>query len=390
MRLRFSIALILLVAILAACGNNNPAGGSIPKPQAALLLPTDTPPPAEIKAPRIESPVLEKIDMLSELNGWGLTETQVARTNDGGTTWYDVTPEGVPETGTNVDLFVLDNDHAWMQQPVFENFPNGGILYRTVDGGKTWTKAEVPFSRGALRFLDAQNGWVLADLGVGAGSNAVAVYQTINGGETWKQMFINDPNNAVAGDSLPLGGLKSDLIPLNMKTAFIAGTTYAPGEIYLFRTDDGGQTWAQVSVNVPKGMENSEVSIDRDQIKFISANDGFLALRISGDATQTAVYVTNDAGKTWAVPSLPLDGAGASVWLSKQEAILFNGKQFYVTHDSARTWVTVSPNVDFSNSFLSMDFVNTSVGWVLTIGAYNHHALYRTTDGGTTWSAVLP
>jgi photosystem II stability/assembly factor-like uncharacterized protein len=102
------------------------------------------------------------------------------------------------------------------------------------------------------------------------------------------------------------------------------------------------------------------------------------------------VYVTNDAGKTWAVPSIPLDGAGASVFLSPREAVLYNGKQFYVTHDAARTWVTVSPNIDFSNSFLAMDFVNTSVGWVLTLSAYNEHALYRTTDGGTTWSAVLP
>ena len=240
-----------------------------------------------------------------------MTETQIVRTKDGGVTWYDVTPPDVAETGFSVVTFVLDNDHAWVQKPDYNNYPNSGTLYSTSDGGLTWGTSTTPFSEGDIYFLDEENGWALASLGAGAGSNAVAVYQTTDGGETWERMFINDSNNAVAGDSLPLGGLKSDLIPLNMKTAFIAGTTYAPGEIYLFRTDDGGHTWARVSVSVPKGMENAEVSIDRDQLKFVSANDGFLALRISGDNTQTAVYVTNDAGKTWAVPSLPLDGAGA-------------------------------------------------------------------------------
>jgi photosystem II stability/assembly factor-like uncharacterized protein len=390
MRLKFYFVILIVTLVVSACGSNNVAPASIPNPQAAVIDSTDTPTPVEIDAPRIESPQLVKLDMLSELDGWGVTETQIARTNDGGNTWYDVTPRDLKETGTTVDLFVLDNDHAWVQKPIFENFPNSGTLYRTTDGGMSWKNFEVPFSGGAIRFLDANNGWALADLGVGAGSNAVAVYQTTDGGETWTQTFTNDPNNIDANDTLPLGGLKQDLVPLNMKTAYIAGVIYAPGTIYLYRTDDGGHIWSQVPVTVPKGAENSEVSIDRDQMRFVSANDGFMALRMSGDTTQTAVYVTNDAGKTWAVPSIPLDGAGASVFLSPREAVLYNGKQFYVTHDAARTWVTVSPNIDFSNSFLAMDFVNTSVGWVLTLSAYNEHALYRTTDGGTTWSAVLP
>jgi len=380
----------MIVLVLSACGNNSLTSESIPNPQVAPIVPTDTPIPVEINAPRIEAPALVKLDMLTELDGWGVTEAQIARTNDGGITWYDVTPSAVKETGTSVDTFILDNAHAWVQQPIFESFPNSGSLFRTTDGGRTWMTSDVPFSRGDLNFIDAENGWVLADLGVGAGSNAVAVYQTTDGGETWKQTFINDPNDPHATDSLPLGGLKFDLVPLNMKTAWISGVIYAPGTIYLYRTDDGGHTWAKVPVNVPEGTENSEVSIDRDQMKFVSARDAFIALHISGDATQTAVYVSRDAGDTWAIPSTPLDGAGASVFLSPQEAIIYNGEQFYVTRDAARTWVTFSPNVVFGDSFSGMDFINTSSGWVLTFDAANHRSLYRTTDGGTTWLAVIP
>jgi photosystem II stability/assembly factor-like uncharacterized protein len=304
--------------------------------------------------------------------------------------WHDVTPPNVQEAGASVDMFVLDNDHVWVQKPEFDKFPNSGTLYRTTDGGITWTNSSVPFSRGDLKFLDAKNGWVLADLGVGAGSNAVAIYQTSDGGATWEQTYINDPNVPNAANSLPLAGIKSDLVPLNMKTAWVTGVIYTSGEAYLYRTDNGGHNWKEVSITLPKGAENIEIDIDRDQMKLVSVSDGFLVLRMAADLAQTAVYVTQDAGTTWVPPSTPLDGAGASVFLSVQDAVIYNGQQFYVTRDAARTWVTVTPNISFGDTFASMDFVNVLSGWVLTVDSASHHSLYRTTDGGRTWSAVIP
>ncbi len=392
MKFKFQVCLILFALVISACAstNNAPSSESVPNTEIPPTPYPDTPSPPKLDAPLIQSPALVKIDMLDELNGWSVTESQIARTNDGGLTWYNVTPSSVEDT-SSVDTFMLDVNHAWVQKPEFDKFPNSGTLYRTTDGGLTWENSNVPFSRGNLRFLDANNGWVLADLGVGAGSNAVAVYQTTDGGVTWEQTYVNDPNVANAGDSLPLGGIKSDLVPLNMKTAWVTGVTYTPGEVYLYRTDDGGHNWKEVIIPLPKGTENIELDIDRDQMKFVSATDGYLALRMAGDSSQTAVYVTQDAGNTWVPPSMPLDGAGASVFLSAQDAIIYNGTQFYVTRDSARTWVTITPNISFGDSFAALDFVNASSGWVITYDSTNsHRSLYRTTDGGVTWVVALP
>jgi photosystem II stability/assembly factor-like uncharacterized protein len=86
-----------------------------------------------------------------------------------------------------------------------------------------------------------------------------------------------------------------------------------------------------------------------------------------------------------------LDGACASVFSSAQNAVIYNGTQFYVTHDAARTWVTVTPNIAFGDSFAAMDFVSASSGWVITYDSTNNHrSLYRTTDGGATWVVVIP
>jgi photosystem II stability/assembly factor-like uncharacterized protein len=264
-------------------------------------------------------------------------------------------------------------------------------MYRTADGGRTWDNFIVPFSMGDLSFVDTENGWVMADLGVGAGSNAVAVFQTTNGGYSWGKTYTNDPNEENAAETLPLGGIKSDLVPLDLNTAWVTGVTYAPGDVYLFRSNDQGKTWKQVPLPIPAEAQNFELGIDKDQMKFVSPTDGYLALRMSGDATRTAVYVTHDAGNTWSLTPTVLDGAGASSFLTRQDAIIYDGEQFQVTRDEAQTWSAVPPDISFGETFAGMEFVNPMSGWVITIDpSTNHRSLYRTHDGGSAWLPVVP
>ena len=390
-------SLIVCAILLAACNVSVTSFPASPEQPVETVEDTeipptpypDTPAPPEINTQLVESPAFVDIRFFNELDGWGVTETYIVRTNDGGITWYDVTPPDLEEIGSTVQTFILDKDHAWVQKPDFNNFPNNGLLYHTADGGLTWSISSTPFSGGDLSFIDAGNGWMLADLGVGAGSNAVAVFQTGDSGETWTRTYTNDPNDPEAADSLPLGGLKSDLVPINMQTAWVGGVIYSPGTAYLFRTDDGGQTWAPVSLELPAGAEEFELGIDRDQLHFVSASDGYLIVRMSGDSTQTAVYVTSDGGDTWTLMPTLIPNAGQSDFLSAEEGIIYNGEQFYVTRDAARTWATVTPDIVFGDSFALMDFVNPDSGWVVSV-VEDHHSLYRTHDGGRTWLPVIP
>jgi len=395
MKLRVLISWVILVPVISACaGNRSTSSAQVTDPASpsAEIPPTpypDTPSPGEINAQLIEVPTLLEIEFLNELDGWCVTEIEIARTNDGGITWYDVTPPDMTETGYSIEIFFLDNDHVWVQKPDFENFPNSGFLSRTTDGGITWTTSITPFSNGELSFLDEDNGWILADLGAGAGSNAVAIYQTTDGGAKWNLKYINDPNHADAKDSLPLGGLKTGIAPRDMKTAWVGGVTYSPGTLYLYRTDDGGSNWSQVTLELPAGAQNSELSIDADQIQFVTRRDGFLAVHMAGDSTQTAIYVTHDGGDTWTLTPTLIPNIGSADFLSPDEAVVYNGEQFYVTRDSAHTWSIIQPDILFGESFSGMDFANPSSGWVITVDQ-NHHSLYRTTDGGATWFPVIP
>ncbi|HUG34794.1 MAG TPA: hypothetical protein VMJ90_08490 [Anaerolineales bacterium] len=382
---RICSILILLLA-LTACNAPSPSLLTSDEPTPSPY--PDTPSPPRIDAPLIESPALVKIHFVNQLDGWGVTETGTVRTNDGGITWYDVTPSELTEAGYAVDWFVLDNSQVWIQQPDFANFPNGGFQFHTTDGGISWNKYAVPFSGAKLSFLDSNHGWALADLGVGAGSNAVAVYQTNDGGATWNLKYINDPNHPSAGDTLPLGGLKHGLTPIDMKTAWVYGVVYAPGTTYIFRTDDAGSTWVPVNLSLPQGYEDGEFSIE--QLQFVSAIDAYLIVRATADQVNTAVYVSSDAGSTWSLTPTLIPGGAVAEFLQTGEVILYNREQFYVTHDAARTWSIIPPDVRFNDTFAAMDFLTAFTGYVLTLDPANHRSLYRTDDGGGTWFPVVP
>lgn len=391
MKFKSSVLQVILLWVLSACNTSITTSAA---EQPAELPPTpypDTPAPVEINAPIVEAPALVNIHFLNELDGWGITQTQIVRTNDGGITWYNVTPPEVTETGYGVRSFALDVNHVWVQILDFSSFPNSGVLYRTSDGGLTWTKSTTPFSDGDIEFIDFDNGWMLADLGVGAGSNAIAMYRTADGGEGWTLAFTNDPNQSNASDSIPLGGLKSGVAPLNVQTAWVYGVVYSPGTVYLFRTDDGGETWSAVtSVPLPDRAQNAELGVDL--LDFLTPNDAWMTLRVVSESeNKVAVYTTNDAGNTWALTPTTIPNGGSADFLSATEAVIYNGEQFYVTRDAAHTWNIIPPDIVFGDTFARMDFVNTSTGWALTFDPTNQHStLYRTTDGGSTWSPVIP
>lgn len=355
----------------------------------ALTTSASTPLPAINSAPLIDSPSLINIEMIDERYGWGITEEEIVRTDDGGVTWYDVTPPDITETGYSVFPYFLSENAAWIQIADNNNYPFGGFLYRTQDGGLTWQMFETPFSAGDLEFIDENNGWILADLGVGAGSMAVSVFQTTNGGATWERVYTNDPNLEGASDTLPLSGIKVLLAPLDMQTAWIGGVVYSPNTLYLFRTDDGGKTWQAIE-NIPLPQTAQEIQVGVEKIQFVSRTQGALALRLSSNKQETLIFSTNDGGETWQAFSQPIPEAGLLDIISAAEIVFYSADQFYITEDAGASFNIINSEISFGDAVADISFANAHMGWLITTSATNQRTLYRTEDGGATWNVLIP
>jgi photosystem II stability/assembly factor-like uncharacterized protein len=299
-----------------------------------------------------------------------------------------VTPQGLTETGYSVFSEFLSARTAWLQFADNNNYPNGGTIYKTNDGGLSWQSFETPFSAGDLEFVDENNGWILADLGVGAGSMAVSVFQTTDGGETWKRAYTNDPNLEGASDTLPLGGIKVLMLPIDMQTAWIGGVVYANGTTYLFRTDDGGETWFNINIELPQDTAESQVTVEK--IHFISATQGVLVLRVASTTQETLIYSTDDGGNTWQAFTENIPEAGMIEIPSAQEVVFYSSSQFYITKDAGETFEINNSEIAFDESLTDISFVSASLGWAISTSPTNERILYRTEDGGQTWTVVIP
>jgi len=127
-----------------------------------------------------------------------------------------------------------------------------------------------------------------------------------------------------------------------------------------------------------------------EDLRFITASDAFLTMRITGDKYQLAVYVSNDGGDAWTLTPSLIPDSGSVDFVSAAEGVVWNGSQFYVTRDAARSWTIVPPDILFGDTFAQMDFVNPDLGWVITYDSTGRYQLYKTTNSGATWTSLYP
>lgn len=210
---------------------------------------------------RVDTTALDSIRMVDSVVGWAVTVTrepsvnELLRTTDGGLRWTDVTPLNSSMQRIRVGhLAVLNSRIAWVEsdEPV--------QIFRTVDGGRTWSPTSVPLFQaygnptsyslsGTLHFVDAHNGWLMIGVGA-AGSMEVDVHRTADGGRTWVKVAHTTTGNERSG--LPFGGDKSGIVFLNVTTGWITGYDVGCPGAYLFVTRDGGRTWRDQELPVPR------------------------------------------------------------------------------------------------------------------------------------------
>lgn len=234
-----------------------------------------------------------------------------------------------------------------------------------------------------VQFVNAQDGWGLAGFGGGAaGSQAVDLFRSTDGGQTWSKV-------ASAPGSLPLGGQKSGMGWASATTGWVTGCVCAAeNTVLLSRTQDGGVTWQSQSLT----FSGLQAVVTTEPPVFFSATEGILPVTFNtGGDTILAVYATHDGGTTWSHSTLLMGASGARDFLTMQQGwvVIGNGSTMGVTSNGGQSWLLINPSVNFRN-ISQLDFVSAQEGWAISTNPSNPSApvLLKTMDGGQTWVPV--
>lgn len=275
------------VAATTPTANATPTATASPEPSPTPLveLGVVTKPPSPIALPATTQLSAPSANVL-----WALVVSEyLYRSTDRGTTWQQrpMLP-GFYGAVSPQEIAFASSQEGW----VTEGGPRPGSsvcdafsasVWHTADAGTTWrllAPTGIPDSRckSGLSFVDSSRGF----LGAWDQSHAPVLYRTSDGGQTWAASApLPDPPGfqTKAGSALEAGRVREFgsmlLVP--------AWSTSAGPTQYVFRSDDGGATWA-FAAKVPQGYDN---------VDLVTASR-WLELIGPGQSKETT-----DAGVTW-------------------------------------------------------------------------------------------
>jgi photosystem II stability/assembly factor-like uncharacterized protein len=336
------------------------------------------------------------VDWPDSTHGWAVVGTNLHWTADGGKTWDSGSP--VPASGT---IQFLDSQRGWLiatgssdpVQEVYSKMP----VYRTADGGKTWTETDIPWTEANIptvspdeqpnwhgsnwvwgHFADSTHGVVARCSHLLAGQLEVTCqsYTTDDGGVTFQGPVTTRYTTAITW--------------LSPTTGWAVGGQTTP---VLKVTEDGGRTWTQQPLAAPAGAS----PIFGAMALAPKPGGGWrLLVYFNTEDSSSGLVRYETAGPslagTWnlawhgADPS-PSEGIRA-VRIAGESLVGVSDSHFWSSSDFGQTWHQLAAIPTEVHDFV---FIDADTGWQLRAPTYDGSpdALLATTDGGKTWHVVL-
>jgi photosystem II stability/assembly factor-like uncharacterized protein len=268
------------------------------------------------------------------------------------TSWTPITDKMPENTFGDLAIFQGDPRILWAgsgEQNNRQSSSWGSGVYRSTDGGATWTHLGLTETRsiGRVRLhpTDPNIAYVAAVGNLWKASTERGLYKTTDAGKTWTKIL--------AGDSLT-GATDVVLDPRNPNVVY--ASTYqrirsaygfnggGPGSA-LWKSTDAGATWSKMENGIPAG-DKGRIQLD------ISQSNPQVLIALVEHTTGSGTYRTDDGGATWRMTSRnnprPMYFSKPFIDPTNDQRIWELGVTVYKSEDGGRTFQNMpnSPTYD--------------------------------------------
>ena len=249
--------------------------------------------------------------------GWG---DGVYKSIDAGRTWTNVGLRDSKHIGRIV-LHPTNPDIAYVAAQGSVWGPGGDRgLYKTIDGGRTWSRTLfVDNETGATDVaIDGNDPNTLyaamyqrrrSAFGFDGGGPGSALYKSTDGGSTWTKLAGNGlPSGEVGRIGIAVYRKNPNVVVVSIEQGarYNASTAYIQRKAGLYRSDDKGATWTFLSDWNPRPMYASQPTIDPNDDKRIYMLNAY--------------SYSDDGGKTFTAPRTTTHGDDRFVWVDPKDS----------------------------------------------------------------------
>ncbi|HYW51796.1 MAG TPA: glycosyl hydrolase, partial [Gemmatimonadaceae bacterium] len=230
----------------------------------------------------------------------GTTGGGVFKSSDGGQNWAPMSDNHFGGTIGAIAIDPQNADVVWVgggETDIRGNTAGGDGLWKTGDGGKTWTRLGFLDEHIAAIRIHPTNkdvAWFAVFGNPFKASTNRGVYKTTDGGKTFsKVLFVNDSTGAI---DIQLDPANPDIMYAATWQAWRTSWAMSSGGLGsgIWKSLDGGATWknlTQTSTGLPTGM------IGKIGLAVSPVKPNIVWAVIEHDSG--GVYRSNDAGATW-------------------------------------------------------------------------------------------
>lgn len=239
----------------------------------------------------------------------GAASGGVWKSTDGATTFKPVFDEQRVQSIGAIAVDPTHHENIWVgtgETWTRNSVSIGDGIYRSTDGGETWTFAGLPESERISRILvdprASDTVYACVPGKLWSDSAERGLYRTVDGGKTWQRVLKGANLSTGCGDVAQQPNHPEVLIA-SLWDFRRKGWTYrsggespkAPSGSGLYRSTDGGLTWQELTTASSKGLPAKPYG--RIAVTFAPSDPQTVYAFI--ESTDSALFISHDAGDSW-------------------------------------------------------------------------------------------